>query len=66
MYNCANHDFSKTGKLAVFKAIVIGEPKPEVQWKRANGDISDQEKFQNKFDPVTNEHTLEVTALASS
>lgn len=52
--------FSIKGKLAIFKAIVIGEPKPTVSWKRAKGEMNDPEKFQNKYNPVTNEHTLEV------
>ena len=48
------------GKLAIFKAIVIGDPQPEVTWSRANGEITDKEKFQNKYDDVSHEHTLEV------
>lgn len=42
---------------------MIGEPRPTVSWKRAKGEINDPEKFQNKYDPVTNEHTLEVRIL---
>ncbi|XP_060724110.1 immunoglobulin-like and fibronectin type III domain-containing protein 1.1 isoform X4 [Tachysurus vachellii] len=52
------------GKLAIFKAIVIGEPKPTVSWKRAKGEMNDPEKFQNKYDPVTNEHTLEIPRVS--
>ncbi|XP_026775619.3 immunoglobulin-like and fibronectin type III domain-containing protein 1.1 isoform X3 [Pangasianodon hypophthalmus] len=52
------------GKLAIFKAIVIGEPKPTVSWKRAKGEMNDPEKFQNKYDPVTNEHTLEMPKVS--
>ncbi|XP_066520129.1 immunoglobulin-like and fibronectin type III domain-containing protein 1 [Hoplias malabaricus] len=48
------------GKLAVFKAKVIGEPKPSVTWARNNGDISDPQKYQTKFDPVSQEHTIEM------
>lgn len=44
---------------------MIGEPKPIVSWQRAKGDMSDPEKFQNKFDPITNEHTLEVRILST-
>lgn len=39
---------------------MIGEPKPTVSWKRAKGEINDPQKYQNKYDPTTNEHTLEV------
>ncbi|MCJ8729443.1 hypothetical protein PDJAM_G00106390 [Pangasius djambal] len=52
------------GKLAIFKAIVIGEPKPTVSWKRAKGEMNDPEKFQNKYDPVTKEHTLEMPKVS--
>uniref|UniRef100_A0AAY4E4Q8 Ig-like domain-containing protein n=1 Tax=Denticeps clupeoides TaxID=299321 RepID=A0AAY4E4Q8_9TELE len=48
------------GKLAIFKAIVTGDPTPKVTWNRANGEINDPEKFQSKYDSVTNEHTLEM------
>uniref|UniRef100_W5LBA6 Immunoglobulin like and fibronectin type III domain containing 1, tandem duplicate 4 n=1 Tax=Astyanax mexicanus TaxID=7994 RepID=W5LBA6_ASTMX len=39
------------GKLAIFKAIVIGDPAPTVTWSRNNGDVSDPKKYQTKFDP---------------
>ncbi|XP_053492542.1 immunoglobulin-like and fibronectin type III domain-containing protein 1.1 isoform X1 [Ictalurus furcatus] len=52
------------GKLAIFKAKVIGEPKPTVSWKRAKGEMNDPEKFQNKYDPVTNEYTLEIPKVS--
>ncbi|XP_046896264.1 immunoglobulin-like and fibronectin type III domain-containing protein 1 [Hypomesus transpacificus] len=48
------------GKLAVFKARVSGDPKPEVTWRRAKGDMSNMEKFQNKFDEATGEYHLEM------
>ncbi|KAL7833030.1 hypothetical protein SRHO_G00300480 [Serrasalmus rhombeus] len=42
------------GKLAVFKAIVIGDPKPTVTWARNNGDVSDPQKYEtNKVRPKT-------------
>ncbi|KAM6977602.1 immunoglobulin-like and fibronectin type III domain-containing protein 1, partial [Aplochiton taeniatus] len=52
------------GKLAVFKARVSGDPKPEVSWRRAKGDITDIEKFQNKFDETTGEYTLEIAKVS--
>uniref|UniRef100_A0A8C8FST0 Immunoglobulin like and fibronectin type III domain containing 1, tandem duplicate 2 n=1 Tax=Oncorhynchus tshawytscha TaxID=74940 RepID=A0A8C8FST0_ONCTS len=48
------------GKLAIFKANVCGDPKPEVTWGRAKGDMSDTETFQKKYDEATGEYTLEV------
>uniref|UniRef100_A0A3B5B0C1 Immunoglobulin-like and fibronectin type III domain-containing protein 1 n=1 Tax=Stegastes partitus TaxID=144197 RepID=A0A3B5B0C1_9TELE len=48
------------GKLAVFKALVTGDPKPEVSWRRAKGLILDKEKFQSKYDKSTGEYILEV------
>ncbi|XP_076734233.1 immunoglobulin-like and fibronectin type III domain-containing protein 1 isoform X1 [Maylandia zebra] len=48
------------GKLAVFKAVVTGDPKPDVSWRRAKGTLSDKEKFQTKYDELTEEHILEI------
>uniref|UniRef100_A0A667WK85 Immunoglobulin like and fibronectin type III domain containing 1, tandem duplicate 4 n=1 Tax=Myripristis murdjan TaxID=586833 RepID=A0A667WK85_9TELE len=48
------------GKLAFFKAIVIGDPKPTVTWSRNNGDVSDTSRYQSKYDPNSNEHTFEM------
>ncbi|XP_062315337.1 immunoglobulin-like and fibronectin type III domain-containing protein 1 isoform X3 [Osmerus eperlanus] len=53
------------GKLAVFKARVSGDPKPEVTWRRAQGDMSNMEKFQNKFDEATGEYHLEMPKVTS-
>lgn len=50
-----------SGKLAVFKAKVKGDPKPEVSWRRAKGLVSDKEKFLQKYDKSTGEHILEVS-----
>ncbi|XP_071750737.2 immunoglobulin-like and fibronectin type III domain-containing protein 1 [Centroberyx gerrardi] len=54
------------GKLAVFKAVVTGEPKPEVTWKRAKGDISDKDKFQCKYDESSGEYTLEIRKVSGA
>lgn len=51
----------KSGKFGVFKAIVYGEPTPNVTWNRANGKIDDPAKFQSKYDEASGEHTLEVS-----
>nr|XP_049610507.1 immunoglobulin-like and fibronectin type III domain-containing protein 1 isoform X3 [Syngnathus scovelli] len=48
------------GNSAVFKALVVGEPKPEVTWKRGRGSILDKEKCQTKYDESTGEYILEI------
>uniref|UniRef100_A0A3P8TSA2 Immunoglobulin like and fibronectin type III domain containing 1, tandem duplicate 1 n=1 Tax=Amphiprion percula TaxID=161767 RepID=A0A3P8TSA2_AMPPE len=48
------------GKLAVFKAVVKGDPKPEVSWKRAKGNILEKQKFLSKYDESTGEYILEI------
>ncbi|KAG7472123.1 hypothetical protein MATL_G00105240 [Megalops atlanticus] len=52
------------GKLAIFKAVVSGNPKPEVTWKRAKGDMADQMKFQVKYDESSNEYTLLIPKVS--
>lgn len=52
--------FLLQGKNAIFRAVVKGEPKPEVVWKRNNKDIDDPQKFQINFSPATNEFILQV------
>ncbi|XP_056157218.1 immunoglobulin-like and fibronectin type III domain-containing protein 1 [Lampris incognitus] len=53
------------GKLAFFKAIVIGDPKPSITWSRNNGDVSDTSRYQAKYDPNSNEHTFEMPNVSS-
>ncbi|XP_061074867.1 immunoglobulin-like and fibronectin type III domain-containing protein 1 [Conger conger] len=48
------------GKLAVFRAIVTGDPEPAVTWERSNGDTSNSERYNIKYDPASHEHTLEM------
>uniref|UniRef100_A0A665WF64 Immunoglobulin like and fibronectin type III domain containing 1, tandem duplicate 3 n=1 Tax=Echeneis naucrates TaxID=173247 RepID=A0A665WF64_ECHNA len=48
------------GKVAVFKATVNGDPKPDVSWRRAKGTISNKDKFQSKYDDSTGEYILEI------
>lgn len=50
------------GKVAVFKAKVVGTPTPEVTWSRANGEIHFQpDVCVQKFDEASHEHTIEVS-----
>uniref|UniRef100_A0A3B5M776 Immunoglobulin like and fibronectin type III domain containing 1, tandem duplicate 2 n=1 Tax=Xiphophorus couchianus TaxID=32473 RepID=A0A3B5M776_9TELE len=53
----------KEGHLAVFKTVVTGDPKPDVSWRRAKGNLADKEKFQRKYDESTGEHILEVMSV---
>ncbi|KAF7711540.1 hypothetical protein HF521_000551 [Silurus meridionalis] len=52
------------GKLAIFKAIITGDPTPTVRWTRNNGDISDTEKYLIVYEPVTGEHQLQMPNVA--
>ncbi|MEQ2304098.1 hypothetical protein AMECASPLE_023519, partial [Ameca splendens] len=56
----------KEGNLAVFKAVVTGDPKPDVSWRRAKGNLADKEKFQRKYDESTGEHILEIHKLSAA
>ncbi|KAL2104216.1 hypothetical protein ACEWY4_001084 [Coilia grayii] len=53
------------GKLALFKAVVSGNPKPDLTWKRAKGDMSDKDKFQQRYDESTGEYTLVIPKVSS-
>lgn len=55
------------GKVAVFKAIVVGTPTPTVTWSRANGEIHfNPDMCQQKYDEASHEHTLQVSFTCSS
>nr|XP_019951512.1 PREDICTED: immunoglobulin-like and fibronectin type III domain-containing protein 1 [Paralichthys olivaceus] len=56
----------KEGKLAVFKAMVRGDPKPEVSWRRAKGNISDKDKYQTKYEKSTGEYILEIHKVSAA
>ena len=47
----------------MFKAVVTGNPKPTVTWNRANGEITDDDKFKSKYDDTSGENTLEVSGI---
>uniref|UniRef100_I3KJU9 Immunoglobulin like and fibronectin type III domain containing 1, tandem duplicate 2 n=1 Tax=Oreochromis niloticus TaxID=8128 RepID=I3KJU9_ORENI len=46
--------------IALVSAVVTGDPKPDVSWRRAKGTLSDKERFQTKYDESTGEHILEI------
>ncbi|XP_053705644.1 immunoglobulin-like and fibronectin type III domain-containing protein 1 [Synchiropus splendidus] len=53
------------GKTVIFKAVVTGNPEPEVSWKRVKGNISDKTKFQTKFDKSTGEYILKINSVSA-
>ncbi|XP_058860539.1 immunoglobulin-like and fibronectin type III domain-containing protein 1 [Acipenser ruthenus] len=65
---CSTPDFERKpipltiqeGKTATFKAVPSGEPKPEVTWRRAKGDMDDPKKFKFTYDKALNEYCLQV------
>uniref|UniRef100_A0A803TRR4 Immunoglobulin like and fibronectin type III domain containing 1 n=1 Tax=Anolis carolinensis TaxID=28377 RepID=A0A803TRR4_ANOCA len=68
---CTTPDFERKpitltlseGKNAIFRAVVKGEPKPEVLWKRSTGKIDDPDRYQTTFIPGTNEFTLQINKI---
>uniref|UniRef100_A0A673GY12 Immunoglobulin like and fibronectin type III domain containing 1, tandem duplicate 4 n=1 Tax=Sinocyclocheilus rhinocerous TaxID=307959 RepID=A0A673GY12_9TELE len=48
------------GRVAIFKAVVNGDPAPTVTWARNKGDTSDPEKYKPRYDERTREHVLEI------
>ncbi|XP_077191128.1 immunoglobulin-like and fibronectin type III domain-containing protein 1 isoform X2 [Paroedura picta] len=70
---CSTPDFERKpitltlqeGKNAIFRAVVKGEPKPEVVWKRNSKDIDDPQKYQLNFNPATNECILQINKITS-
>ncbi|XP_048054895.1 immunoglobulin-like and fibronectin type III domain-containing protein 1 isoform X2 [Megalobrama amblycephala] len=48
------------GKVAIFKAMVSGDPVPTVTWARNKGNTSDPEKYKPRYDERTREHSLEI------
>ncbi|XP_056671692.1 immunoglobulin-like and fibronectin type III domain-containing protein 1 isoform X2 [Monodelphis domestica] len=68
---CSTPDFERKpitlalpeGKNAIFRAMVSGEPRPEVQWYRTQGDLSDSNKYKIFSQPGGKEHVLQVNKL---
>lgn len=52
--------FNFTGKKALFKAMVSGEPAPTVTWGRNKGTVDDSTKYKSRYDARNQEHILEV------
>ncbi|XP_057194214.1 immunoglobulin-like and fibronectin type III domain-containing protein 1 [Triplophysa rosa] len=53
------------GKLAIFKAVVNGDPAPEVTWGRNKGELSDSDKYKTRFDERNQEYILEMPNVSS-
>ncbi|XP_017354905.1 immunoglobulin-like and fibronectin type III domain-containing protein 1 [Cebus imitator] len=51
------------GKNAVFRALVCGEPRPEVRWQNSKGDLSNSSKYKISSSPGSNEHVLQINKL---
>ncbi|KAK9973642.1 hypothetical protein ABG768_024359 [Culter alburnus] len=53
------------GKLAFFKAVVNGNPVPEVSWGRNKGDLSNPTKYISRYDEKNEEYILEIPNVDS-
>ncbi|XP_061219100.1 immunoglobulin-like and fibronectin type III domain-containing protein 1 [Neopsephotus bourkii] len=70
---CSTPDFERKpvsltleeGKNAIFRAVVIGVPTPDVKWTRAQGRMDDPAKYETFFDSVTNEFILQINKLTA-
>nr|XP_044998697.1 immunoglobulin-like and fibronectin type III domain-containing protein 1 [Jaculus jaculus] len=51
------------GKNAIFRAVVCGEPRPEVHWESTRGDLSNPSKYQISSAPGSKEHVLQINKL---
>nr|XP_019606498.1 PREDICTED: immunoglobulin-like and fibronectin type III domain-containing protein 1 [Rhinolophus sinicus]XP_019606499.1 PREDICTED: immunoglobulin-like and fibronectin type III domain-containing protein 1 [Rhinolophus sinicus] len=68
---CSTPDFEQKpvtlalqeGKNAIFRAVVCGEPKPEVSWQSSKGDLSNCSKYQISSAPGSREHVLQVNKI---
>ncbi|XP_037066939.1 LOW QUALITY PROTEIN: immunoglobulin-like and fibronectin type III domain-containing protein 1 [Peromyscus leucopus] len=68
---CSTPDFKQKpvtlalpeGKNAIFRAVVCGEPRPEVHWQNTKGDLSNSSKYQISSAPDSKEHVLQINKL---
>ncbi|XP_036091271.1 immunoglobulin-like and fibronectin type III domain-containing protein 1 [Rousettus aegyptiacus] len=68
---CSTPDFEQKpvtlalqeGKNAIFRAVVCGDPRPEVRWQCSKGDLSDSSKYQISSAPNSKEHVLQINKL---
>uniref|UniRef100_G1S8X2 Immunoglobulin-like and fibronectin type III domain-containing protein 1 n=1 Tax=Nomascus leucogenys TaxID=61853 RepID=G1S8X2_NOMLE len=68
---CSTPDFEQKpvtlalpeGKNAIFRAVVCGEPRPEVRWQNSKGDLGDSSKYKISSSPGSKEHVLQINKL---
>ncbi|KAM4813386.1 immunoglobulin-like and fibronectin type III domain-containing protein 1 [Urocitellus parryii] len=68
---CSTPDFERKpvtlalqeGKNAIFRAVVCGDPRPEVHWQSTKGDLSNSSKYQISSAPGSKEHVLQINKL---
>ncbi|XP_004862348.1 immunoglobulin-like and fibronectin type III domain-containing protein 1 [Heterocephalus glaber] len=68
---CSTPDFEQKpitlalpeGKNAIFRAVVCGEPRPEVRWLSTKGGLSNSSKYQISSAPGSKEHVLQINKL---
>ncbi|XP_023563636.1 immunoglobulin-like and fibronectin type III domain-containing protein 1 [Octodon degus] len=68
---CSTPDFEQKpvtlalqeGKNAIFRAVVCGQPKPEVRWLSTKGDLSNSSKYQISSALGSKEHVLQINKL---
>ncbi|KAM7049868.1 immunoglobulin-like and fibronectin type III domain-containing protein 1 [Molossus nigricans] len=51
------------GRNAILRAVVCGEPRPEVLWQSSKGDLSNCNKYQIFSAPSSKEHALQINKL---
>ncbi|XP_066108830.1 immunoglobulin-like and fibronectin type III domain-containing protein 1 [Saccopteryx bilineata] len=51
------------GKNAILRAVVCGEPWPEVRWQSSKGDVRDSSKYQISSIPGSKDHVLQINKL---
>ncbi|XP_070257428.1 LOW QUALITY PROTEIN: immunoglobulin-like and fibronectin type III domain-containing protein 1 [Myotis yumanensis] len=51
------------GRNAVLRAVVCGEPLPQVRWQSSQGDLSNSSKYQLLSAPGSREHALQINKL---
>ncbi|XP_058389892.1 immunoglobulin-like and fibronectin type III domain-containing protein 1 [Diceros bicornis minor] len=51
------------GKNAIFRAVVCGDPRPEVNWQCSKGTLSHSSKYQISSTPGGKEHVLQINKL---
>nr|XP_020638034.1 immunoglobulin-like and fibronectin type III domain-containing protein 1 [Pogona vitticeps] len=71
---CSTPDFERKpitltlqeGKNAIFRAVVKGDPRPEILWQRSTGKIDDHERYRVSSVPGTNEYTLQISNITAN